>query len=430
MALQATFDPVSDPPAGAIGDRLALAGAFSGAARRYWLTIFPHVRRELTHWRERAVEIPDPVLRRLALHALGKRGNVEGAAAFAAFAPRPERAALVRAVVAFQLAFDYLDVLAEQPQGNPVAGARALHQALLDALDPALGTDTLAAGTESPGRMGTGSPDYYARYPQCEDNGYLAELVDTCRTALATLPSYAAVRPAARRAAKRIVEFQTCNLSKSQGDHDAFEQWARTETPPGNELEWWEVAGGGGSPLCVYALIAAAVDPAVQARDVEAIEDAYFPWIGGLHSLLDHLVDHSQDAAAGQRSLIDYYSSPQEAAARMQALAQRAASSARALAQGHRQTIILAGMAGYYLSNREASVGEAREIAREVRGAVGGLVTPAMVVFRVRGVLGRLAGVRGSRASASEPIHGAPAEKNAGTVRDECDSPVAAHVER
>jgi tetraprenyl-beta-curcumene synthase len=427
MTPRATLDPLSEHPATSIGDRLALASAFSSAARRYWTGVFPHVRRELRHWREQVGEIPDPALRALALEAQRKRGNVEGAAAFAAFAPRSERAALVRAVVAFQLAFDYLDLLAEQPQADPVTGARALHQALLDALGPSDcgGPDDPGAGVDP----GAAQSRYYASYPQREDGGYLAELVDTCATALATLPSYAAVVAAARRAAERIVEFQTCNLSKSQGDHDAFEQWARTETPPGKELEWWEVAGSGGSPLCVYALIAAAADLTVVPGNVEAIEDAYFPWIGGLHSLLDHLVDHSQDAAAGQRSLIDYYSSSQEAAVRMQALAQRAASSARGLGRSQRHTIILAGMAGYYLSDPEGSAPGAREIARGVREAIGGLMTPTLVVFKARRVAGRLTGFRESRESSSKALGDEAGEMNAAGVRGERDSPVAVSLE-
>jgi tetraprenyl-beta-curcumene synthase len=405
-----------------IGDRLVLQAVFAGAARRYWTGVFPHVRRECSHWRQRAIEIPDPVLRRLALEALGKRGNLEGAAAFAAFAPRSERATLVRAVVAFQAAYDYLDLLAEQAQPHPVTGARALHAALLDALDPWGGNGSAGVGadrwvgTESPGWMGTGgSSDYYASYPQREDGGYLAELVDRSRAALATLPSFAAVAPAARRAAKRIVEFQSLNLARGQGDHEAFERWARTEIPPATDLRWWEVAGGGGSPLCVYALTAAAADPATPPGDVESIEHAYFPWIGGLHSLLDHLVDETQDAACGQRNLLDYYSSPQVAAVRMEMLAERAASAARALPRGHQHTIVLAGMAGYYLSDPEASVVRARKIARGVREAVGGPLTPTLLVFKARRLAGRPAVSRGLRS--------APAQRPA--VRDERDSPVA-----
>ena len=41
----------------------------------------------IARWQRLAQRIPDPELRRLALAALAKRGNIEGAAAFAAFAP-------------------------------------------------------------------------------------------------------------------------------------------------------------------------------------------------------------------------------------------------------------------------------------------------------------------------------------------------------
>jgi hypothetical protein len=134
----------------------------------------------------------------------------------------------------------------------------------------------------------------------------------------------------------------------------------------------------------------AAADPALQPEAVEAIENAYFPSIGALHSLLDHLVDRAQDAASGERNLIDYYASPLQAAVRMQGLAEQAASAARTLPRGRRHAIVLAGMAGYYLSHTEASTPEARPIARNVRAAIGGLVAPTLLVFKARRLAGRL----------------------------------------
>jgi hypothetical protein len=59
---------------------------------RYGFSILPGVTRELAHWRALAGEIPDPALRRLALRALDKRGNMQGAALFAVLAPAPAAA--------------------------------------------------------------------------------------------------------------------------------------------------------------------------------------------------------------------------------------------------------------------------------------------------------------------------------------------------
>jgi hypothetical protein len=238
---------------------LAARLALGATVARYLTRVLPFVRRDLAYWRERAREIPDPALRAHACASLSKRGNIEGAALFAVLVPASRRRETVRALVAFQTAYNYLDTLCEQPSADPVANGRQLHRALLVALDPA-----------------AGHPDYYALHPQREDGGFLAVLVDTCRTALATLPSHAAVAAGAVAAAERIVSFQSLNLTERQGGHDALERWARRETPHGSGLAWWQTAGAGGSSLAVHALIATAARPDVTGRDVDAIAAAYF----------------------------------------------------------------------------------------------------------------------------------------------------------
>ena len=94
-----------------------------------------------------------------------------------------------------------------------------------------------------------------------------------------------------------------------RGGYDALERWARAQTPVGSGLEWWETAASAGSSLCVYALIAAGAQRRLDAREITHIEQAYFPWIGALHSLLDNLVDVAEDHATGQHNLIGCYAS-------------------------------------------------------------------------------------------------------------------------
>ena len=362
--------------------RLALAASFAGAARRYWLGVFPRVCLERRRRRARALRIPDPLLRRTALDAQRKWGNVEGAAAFAAFVPSRNRRAAARAMSCFQAAYNYLDMLGEQPSAHPAANGRRLHSALLVALDP-----------HAP------HTDYYRHCAQHDDGGYLTEILDSCRAALATLPSYPAIAPAARRAAERIVAFQSCNTGELQGDLAALERWARAETPLGEDLRWWETAAAGGSSLGVFALIAlAATEPepaSVQARS-EALQGAYFPWIGALHSLLDNLVDVAEDRATGQHNLIALYTSPGEAAERMGRLAERSLRAARALGDVRAHTLVLAAMASFYLSTEEAATPVALPIARAVSEALDGPADLAMLVFRARLRLRGL--VLGSRA--------------------------------
>jgi tetraprenyl-beta-curcumene synthase len=347
---------------------------FCSTVARYLTSVLPCATRELAHWRGRASAIPDAVLRQLALDALSKRGNIEGAALFAILAARARRIETVRALVAFQTAYNYLDTLAEQPSADPVANGRQLHRALLVALDPA-----------------AKHLDYYALHPQREDGGFLAALVDACRGALVTLPSHAAVVPLASVAAERIVAFQSLNLTEWQGGHEALERWARCQTLDFSGLDWWHGAAAGGSSLAVHALLALAANPAVQPREIEAIEDAYFPSICALHSLLDSLVDVAEDERAGQRNLLSYHASAEQAALAMGMLAERATDAARGLPDGPRHMTILTAMATYYLSSAEACKPCARAIAENVAAAVGPLVAPALVLFKARRAAARIA---------------------------------------
>ncbi|HEY2141901.1 MAG TPA: DUF2600 family protein [Solirubrobacteraceae bacterium] len=372
-----------------------LAGTFARAAFTYWLTVFPRVCRELARRRRRAAAIPDPVLRELALDAFAKRGNIEGAAAFAVLAPRAHRTVAVRAIVALQSIYNYADLLSEQGAADPVANARRLHEPLLAALD--LDRDT-------------SDPNWYEHHPRRDDGGYLAEMIATCRTALAVLPSYSTVATPARAAAERIVAFQSLSAGErsqprvltagagvdgdapadihggAQNSNGALERWARRETPADCGLSWWETAAAGGSSLGLHALVALAAEAALEPGEAAAVEDAYFPWIGGLHSLLDSVVDEVEDADTGQLSLLGCYASRADARTRMGSVAARAIRAARALPHGRRHTVVLAGMVGFY-----ASAARGEPVLEDVIEVLGPLARPTLLVFDVRRRLARAA---------------------------------------
>jgi tetraprenyl-beta-curcumene synthase len=348
--------------------------SFAGAARRYWLGVFPRVRRERDTRKARASEIRDPALREVALAALGKWGNVEGAAAFATFAPRLRRTAAIRAMSAFQAAYNYLDMLAERPSGQtdgwPGANAERLHEALLVALDPAA------------------PPLYYYAGSGQTDGGYLQEMVEECRAALGELPCWPAVLPAARRAAERIIAFQSASTGDPDSDRAALRATADEHGLPGWELRWWETAAACGSSLCVFALIAAAAQSRVDSAEIAAIEHAYFPWIGALHSLLDNLVDVAEDHATGQHSLIGCYPSAIQASAGMRLLAQQSLRATQDLANPAGHVLILAAMASFYLSSPEADTPDGQIVAAAVLDTLGTPARRAMLVFLARRRIG------------------------------------------
>ena len=354
--------------------RLLYSGiVFARAALVYWLQVFPDIRREVRAWQRRALTIPDANLRYVALEvSRTKRGNLEGAAAFAAFASRRYRAVVIQAQVALQAIYDYVDTLAEGPNPDPVSNSRQLHHAVRHALEPA-----------------TVHPDYYACHSSHNDGRYLLALVDACRGALVTLPSRLLIAAATSRFARRIIRYQSFNMPKALDEDDPLKAWATQEIPAHFDLRWWEMAASGGSSLVIFILLASAANPNITPLEVRMIEEAYFPWIGALHSLLDHLIDIEEDAGNDQRNFMAQYTSSHEAAVRLHMLTQESIRHIELLPNATPHKLILAGMVGFYLSAREAHLPGLRLATKYILSASGASGSAALCMLRVRRAFGR-----------------------------------------
>lgn len=352
----------------ALQQRVALLCSFFAVAWRYWVAIYPTIAGELRQWRARAGAIPDPSLRALAFEAHGtKRGNLEGAAAFAVFVPRRFRRVVASALVAFQGAYDYVDVLSEQPSEDRIASGYRSHLALIAALTP-----------------GGGRTDGYAHHSVDGDAYYLQSFIDGCRGAVARLPSYFATRKHALEGARRIAVYQGLNNWGQGGGPQEYARWAAEETPAGSGLRWWETGAAAGSSLSVFAAIGAAAERQVDVFAAAAIDAAYFPWIGALHTLLDSLVDHPADVSAGHHSLVGHYGAPQEVAMHMGQIAERAMHEASALPRLRAHAMLLAAMSCFYLVAPEASLPYAAPARAAIAAAIGDLAGPTIAVMRVR----------------------------------------------
>lgn len=348
--------------------RVAANKMFMSAAARYWIDVFPSASREIRSWERAAGRIPDPLLQTLALKALrDERGNLEGAAAYAAITPRLYRSAVARAAMAFQAVYDYADALSEQPDSDR-AGIHLLHQALLVALKPG----------------GLVHPDYYQHQARRDDGGYLDDLIDGCRSAVSCLPSFPVVAPQIQRAASRIVTYQCLNHQRPRDSYRAFAYWARRETSPGSDLRWWETGAAAGSSLSVFALISAAAQPTLQAAHATALERAYFPWIGSLHTLLDSLIDEREDTLTDQHCLTAHYASDEETASRLQTLALRARERTQVLPDSEHHMMILAAMVSFYLASTQCGNPRIKMAADAVLTAFDDHVALAMFVLHAR----------------------------------------------
>ncbi|MBA3865199.1 MAG: DUF2600 family protein [Solirubrobacterales bacterium] len=332
----------------------------------YQARVLPLVRRELGRWEGAAASIPDPVLRRQALSALTeKASNVEAVAVFATLAPRSTRAAATRAIVALQVAIDYLDTLGEQPSAEPLRDGLRLHEALGAALEPG------AAG------------DWYAFHPQGEDGGYLTRLAVTCQQSVLTLPSHQQVLPIAHRAAMRCGEAQSHTHAAVAEGTGALQAWSE-EQAAAPVFRWWEIAAGASSSVAAHALIAVAATAETSAAEAEAIDSAYFPTIGALTVLLDDLVDREEDLAAGEHNYVDHYESADVAADRIGLLADLSRASIGDLPSSRRHAAILTGVAAFYRSRPGANARLGRPVMARLLRSTGSATRPLATFLRLR----------------------------------------------
>ena len=306
------------------------------------------------------------MLHALALEKLREeRFNAEVAATLATLAPREHRKTVVEAIVAYEVMYDYLDGLTEQPTANPISDGHNLYRAFTDAIT----LDPKATG------------GYYTSRP-ADDGGYLGELVGVVRGALARLPSTAAISLAASGAAARCAEAQIRAHAVPALGTTQLEQWARNEAQEDFPLGWQEfLAGAASSVLAVHALLAAAADEHTTPRNAAEIDTTYLS-ICALSTMLDSLVDHQRDAQAGQVGYLRYYEDHNLLAKDLARAARRAVDHASALPNGAHHAITLVGVAAYYISAPTADSNFARPVTQQVRRELEPLITPTLAVMR------------------------------------------------
>jgi tetraprenyl-beta-curcumene synthase len=371
------------------GPRLRSKGApalaLAMANGRYWTSVAPVVRAQLAHWERRASAIGDPALRALALEKLqAERFNAEVAATLATLAPRPHRAAVVEAIVALEVMYDYLDALTEQPVADPLRDSRRLFMAFTDAFADA-GAQT--EGSQTGDRRTGGSQardghagDYFRHHPS-DDGGYLAELSATTGAALAGLPAWSAVSATARASAALCAEAQVRVHAAPRAGAAQLEEWMRAQAAS-TGLQWREfMAGAVSSVLAVHALIAAAANARTTPAEAAAIDRAYLS-ISALSTMLDGVIDYERDSLSGEAWYVRHYDSHAALADQIVAVIRETRQQVQTLPNAAHHAITLVGVVTYYTSAPQATRGIAAPLTRRVNDELGPLMAPILAVMR------------------------------------------------
>lgn len=319
--------------------------------------IFPAVHNELDYWKMRAQQIPNPELRKQALASIeSKTFHCEGGAIIALMAEEKYPQA-VKFIVAYQTISDYLDNLCDRSTSLDPADFSALHESMADALSP-----------------GADPKNYYFLREDQDDGDYLNELAATCRSVLQELDArhFDYIKKYLDELCGYYCDLQIHKHVIPDERVPRLKNWHKEYQDQLPEMEWYEFSACSGSTLGIFSLVSYAMRADFQKEDAMKIRNGYFPYIQGLHILLDYFIDQEEDRAGGDLNFCFYYPNEVILFKRLKHFMAEADRHTEKLPHRRFHQLINRGLLGVYLSDQKVQQQKnVRKLAKEVIKAGG-----------------------------------------------------------
>lgn len=324
--------------------------------KRVYRDVFPVVYDELEYWKKRANEIPDKELRKQALASIeSKSFHCEGGGILSLLAGASYKEAL-KFIVAYQTISDYLDNLCDRSTSLDPADFSALHESMTDALT-----------------VGNPIMNYYRERTEQNDGGYLGELVQTCQQVLSEIHHYELIAPELKKLARYYCDLQVHKHVVEEERVPRLKEWFSLYKEELPEMEWYEFSACSGSTLGIFCLVSQSYRDSFTREHAKKIVSSYFPYIQGLHILLDYFIDQEEDLAGGDLNFCTYYVNENMLIQRLKHFMVQADAYTADLPYEKFHRLINRGLLGVYLSDRKVQkCKDTSSIAKSIIKASGG----------------------------------------------------------
>ncbi|MBE1555613.1 tetraprenyl-beta-curcumene synthase [Filibacter limicola] len=321
-------------------------------------TIMPAVHKELSYWKKRAEEIPNQELKKQSLASIEqKMFHCEGGSIMALTALEQKDAA-IKFIVAYQTISDYLDNLCDRSTSLDPRDFAALHESMIDAL-------TVDA-----------SPKLYYRFREDQDDGdYLVELMQMCQSILSDMPNYGMIKPYLLELCQYYCDLQIHKHVCKEEREERLKSWYEKHKSLLPKMGWHEFAACSGSTLGVFCLVSYALRNDFEIRHADRIRKGYFPYIQGLHILLDYFIDQDEDREGGDLNFCCYYANDEELCKRLIHFLHEADKHTNDLPDNKFHKMINRGLLGIYLSDRKVNEQKAVKVLAKKVMRQGGAVS-------------------------------------------------------
>jgi tetraprenyl-beta-curcumene synthase len=123
-----------------------------------------------------------------------------------------------------------------------------------------------------------------------------------------------------------------------------------------HDISWWEFCAAADSLSGILTMYAAASGPNLSGDEVALLDEACFPWLCGLESLLRSVLQMRTQEAEGL-NFASFYSNLKECEERILFFAEKASASFMKLRNGVEYCNILKALISFYLTEPEAEFG-------------------------------------------------------------------------
>ncbi len=322
-----------------------------------YMKVLPVVAKELHYWKERASQIPNEELRTQALASIEQKTfHCEGGAIYAILAGE-KRKECIRFIVAYQTISDYLDNLCDRSTSLDPKDFSALHESMRDTV----------AGDSAPN-------NYYRFRDDQDDGGYLQELVTVCQEMLQKTKHYDNIKSTLQILADLYCHLQVHKHVAIEEREERLITWFEENKQALPAMTWYEFSACTGSTLCIFCLVAYAFQDELAEVTIANIYHSYFPYVQGLHILLDYFIDQSEDVEGGDLNFCSYYESNEHMIERLEHFIVEADRNIKKIPDAKFHLLINKGLIGIYLSDQKIEGQQGmKAMAKHLLGVTGGI---------------------------------------------------------
>jgi tetraprenyl-beta-curcumene synthase len=223
--------------------------------------------------------------------------------------------------------------------------------------------------------LGRKPGDYYRFREDQDDGGYLNDLAQTCRSVLKEVEHYPIIKDYLLELCEYYCSLQIHKHVIHEERVPRLEKWFEDHQSNLPEMEWYEFSACSGSTLGIFCLISYAMRGDFSAVDAENIRKGYFPYIQGLHILLDYFIDQEEDREGGDLNFCFYYENPEILFKRLKHFVTEADKHTEFLPHKKFHQLINRGLLGIYLS--DGKVRKQKNIRKLAKGIIktGGIIS-------------------------------------------------------